>query len=267
MSKTLSLLAAALCAAVVSTAGLQPCQGTEPLPAEQAIEEALGRTTEMDFIETPLQEVVDFLKDYHDIAIQFDKKAMDEAGINRDTPITGSIKGISLRSALNLLLREYDLAYTVADEVLLITTPEEAKKRVTIKVYPVGELITRRQVSGNNESDRVDLDYESMIEMITSTVEPASWNEVGGPGAVCEATIRNTEALVILQTYHVHRKIAALLEELREVAEAKHSAAEQPLAKPAYRRPVKPRARATARPPGAPPAARPAARSVAPPAQ
>jgi hypothetical protein len=106
-----------------------------------------------------------------------------------------------------------------------------------------------------------------MIEMITSTVEPASWNEVGGPGAIAEAPIRNAEALVILQTYHVHRKIAALLEELREVAEAKHSAAEQPLARPPSSGSVRRRARPSAKQPGYPPAARPAARSVAPPAQ
>ena len=45
--------------------------------------------------------MVDALKDQHKIAIRFDKKAMDDANIAADVPVTiGGVKGVSLRSAL-----------------------------------------------------------------------------------------------------------------------------------------------------------------------
>ena len=58
-------------------------------------------------------------------------------------------------------------------------------------------------------------DFDSLIDLITSTVEPATWDEVGGPG-----TLRRFEpnlSLVISQTQEVHDQIADLLEQLRRL--------------------------------------------------
>ena len=45
-----------------------------------------------------------------------------------NTPVTRSIKGVTLRSALNLLLDPLDLTYAVQNGVLMITTESEARK-------------------------------------------------------------------------------------------------------------------------------------------
>ncbi|NQT12542.1 MAG: VWA domain-containing protein, partial [Planctomycetes bacterium] len=109
--------------------------------AEQRIAAELKAPTELQFIETPLQDVMETLKDYHEIEIQIDQRALDDVGVPADTPITKDLKGISLRSALRLMLRELDLTYVIEDEVLLITTPEEAEMRLSTKVYPVADLV------------------------------------------------------------------------------------------------------------------------------
>jgi len=108
---------------------------------EKEIEDALKSPTQLEFIETQLQDVVDFLKEYHNIEIQIDTRALEQVGIPTDTPITKNLKGVSLRSALRLMLRELDLTYVIEDEVLLITTPEEAEQKLTTKVYPVADLV------------------------------------------------------------------------------------------------------------------------------
>jgi len=112
-----------------------------PNQAEKAIREAMKSPTLLDFIETPLSEVVDYLKKYHKIEIQLDKKALDDLGVSSDTPITISLQGVSLRSALRLLLKQHQLTYVIQDEVLLITSPEEAENRLVTKVYPVADLV------------------------------------------------------------------------------------------------------------------------------
>jgi hypothetical protein len=216
MSRTLPLLAAALCAAVLSFVDLQPCRGCDPLAAEQKIEEALGNPTEIDFIETPLDEVFDFLKSEHGIEIQIDRSALDEVGINSDTPITNSIKGISLRSALRLMLRQLDLTYMIEDEVLLITTPEEAETRLTTKIYPVGDLL-----SCSDESANFPGDGKTLIAVITSTVQSTTWDDVGGPGSIEGASFASVEMLIVSQTADVHEEIATLLANLRKVVASK----------------------------------------------
>lgn len=56
-------------------------------------------------------------------------------------------------------------------------------------------------------------DFDSLIELITTTVKPQTWDEVGGPGTVSE--FRNNLSLVISQTQDVHEEIVDLLEQLR----------------------------------------------------
>jgi hypothetical protein len=62
-------------------------------------------------------------------------------------------------------------------------------------------------------------DYEGLIEVITSTCKPTSWDEVGGPGSI--TPMENRAALVIAQTYEVQRQIVQLLSDLRRLPPAK----------------------------------------------
>jgi len=55
--------------------------------------------------------------------------------------VTRNLSGVSLRSALRLMLKDLDLTYVIRDEVLLITTPEEANAKLVTKVYPVADLV------------------------------------------------------------------------------------------------------------------------------
>ncbi|HET6880288.1 MAG TPA: hypothetical protein VFI31_09040, partial [Pirellulales bacterium] len=96
---------------------------------------------ELDFLEQPLTDVMDYLKQRHGIEIQLDTKGMIEGGMGTDTPITRSVKGISLRSALKLMLGELDLTYVLRNEVLLITTKSQADNMLSTRVYPVADLV------------------------------------------------------------------------------------------------------------------------------
>ena len=215
MSKRLSLLAAALCAAVLLSAGPKWSPAAERPSAEQKIEAALGSPTELQFIETPLQDVVDFLKHHHKIEIQVDRKALDDVGLDPSTtPITRNLKGLSLRSALRLTLRDLDLTYLVGDEVLLITTPEEARTRLTVKFYPVADLVN----PGNPAEE--ERRRKELVHAISTSIESESWDPMGGPGSIVTTSFDGVPTLVVAQTYHVHREISAFLDEQRKVVRA-----------------------------------------------
>jgi hypothetical protein len=223
-----------LLAAAIGLIGL-PSRGEEPTVGENKIEQALNAPTQVDFVETPLQDVIEFLKDFHKIEIQFDTKALGEAGIDHATPITKNFKGISLRSALRLLLGELNLTYVVRDEVLSITTPQQAAQMLSTRVYPIGDLAI---ASATPLSDGTSGGYgphvvrdESLDNLIRTTVEPKSWNVSGGPGTLAVISLDSKRVIVVYQTYAVHRQIRALLDSLRELA-GKPEAAKPERAKP-----------------------------------
>jgi hypothetical protein len=114
---------------------------TEPKPSEAKILSALDEPTDIDFSEQPLSDVIDYLKQRHGIEIQLDKKALTDAGVGSEVPITRTVTGITLRSALKLLLGEFDLTYVLRNEVLLITSKTEAETMLSTRVYPLADLV------------------------------------------------------------------------------------------------------------------------------
>jgi len=186
---------------------------------EATIEQALATPTQMEFHDTPLTDVIEYLKDFHTqklghpFEIQLDHKALSDAGIAKDAPVTMILKGITLRSGLNLLLRPLQLTWTIQDEVLLITTPEEAENQLTTKVLDVADLVECRDSKGKLWDD-----YHSLIELIKSTVKPTTWDDVGGAGSICPGDMGSVKALVIRQTYQVHGEIADVLAKIRAIA-------------------------------------------------
>jgi hypothetical protein len=83
---------------------------------------------------------------------------------------------------------------------------------LSAKVYPVADLL----VAADGSAGLGQLgDYQNLIEMITTSVEPTTWDEVGGRGSIQE--FRNSRTLVISQTFAVHRQIERLLAAVRDV--------------------------------------------------
>jgi hypothetical protein len=58
-------------------------------------------------------------------------------------------------------------------------------------------------------------DFDSLIDLITSTVKPTTWDVIGGSGSI--APFKANLSLVVTQTREVHDEIVSLLEQLRRL--------------------------------------------------
>jgi hypothetical protein len=171
-------------------------------PDTDAVRKALEQKLTCEFRESPLLDVVQFLCEKTHVPMFLDRRSADQAGVAADTPLTATHKDVALQDALTMALKNVGLTYTVTDDALLLTTPEFESNLVTWAIYPVGDLVTAGRSA------------DELVPMLTTTVAPESWVEVGGPGMV--RGIRGiAQALVISQSCHVHRQIAALLAQLR----------------------------------------------------
>lgn len=167
--------------------------------ANKKIELALSKETRADFTNIPLSEVADLYQEKHEFPIMLDAVELDAIGLGSDTPITFHVSGISLRSALKLMLEPYDLSYVIRDEVLMITTKEAAESKLTTRVYSEELFGTN---GGPNE----------IVQLLQTIVSPSSWEALGGPGAISFVGDR----IVVNSTIQVHQEIQDLIVTLQD---------------------------------------------------
>lgn len=202
---------------------------TKPkLTNEQRIRAALEQPCELDYMEKSLADVVQDLSEKHKINVRLRNRELEAIGLDAKTAVSIHVNDISLRSALALMLDDLELTWAIRHEVLLITSKEEAESLLTTKVYDVKDLVYRDPTEEEKSSlvysalpDATFADFDGLIQVITSTIEPDSWDEAGGPGSVDGIEYSDKAVLVFRQTEQVHQKVAALLEMLRKVPSKK----------------------------------------------
>jgi hypothetical protein len=113
-----------------------------PSSARQALELTLP---EVNFDNISISSAIDFLRDVSGANIHPNWKALEEAGIGKDTNVNVRLRAVSLRKVLNLILNEAghgsNLAFYIDQNVIEITTRELADKDMITKVYPVQDLL------------------------------------------------------------------------------------------------------------------------------
>ena len=120
-------------------------------PTERLIRKALQEDTEFNFVDTPLSDAVQIIGEQHGINIRLDTLVLEEAGVPTDEPVNLIISGITLKSALKIMLENMpneELTWVVEDEVMKITTQTKADEITPTRVYPVADLVIPVQTLG-----------------------------------------------------------------------------------------------------------------------
>jgi hypothetical protein len=193
----------------------RPFSPTWVSPAEKKIIEALNSPTQFAFDDVPLDDVVKFLKDSHHIEIQIDMHALSDTGIEPSTPIKRDVKGISLRSALKILLSQLGLTAVIHNEVLYITSEDTARSSefMVTKIYRVDDLVTCRDPKTGDLWE----DYDQLKDAITRSITPVTWEANGGSGSISSGTFGPAKVLIVAALYDEHEQIADFLRELRTI--------------------------------------------------
>lgn len=177
-----------------ATATYQP-NYPERTVADDKIYAVLGQplAEPWEFNDAPLRDVRRTIMHQFRIPCEIDVRALEDLGLDVDTPVNLSLERVSLRSALRHLLGNLDLAFLIKDEVLLITTKEKAEEHLVIGCYPLPTVFDQRELT----------------EVIQLSCAADTWDTVGGPGAI--RCLLVTNELVISQTMEVHEQITELL--------------------------------------------------------
>jgi len=195
---------AALLADLRRSYGLTSNDAATVSPSLSAVRRALAAHVTFESEQLTLGDLIDAVSKKSAVQVLLDEKAIAEAGHGAESEIpTLQLAGVTLAAALTRFLQPMELTWIVRDEVLCITSRAEADSALVTKVYPTGGLF------GSDPGSATQ--HARLRDVITSTIVPDGWDEMGGPGTISVAP----QLLVVSQSRVVHDAIDDLLGKLR----------------------------------------------------
>ncbi len=185
------------------TAGIQiEAESPEEEKWKQELRAKLDKPVSFDFIATPLEDVVAYLRQMQDVNIVLDKQAVQDLG---PQDITLKLNDVKFKDALDWILRLLDLKYALENEAIYISTKEkidESEKTVTryysvsdltveikdfkpnLQLMSLGEDMGGGDIFGGGEGEEEADTFtgESLAEFIKEVIAPDTWAEPAGGG-------------------------------------------------------------------------------------
>jgi hypothetical protein len=146
--------------------------GANPAPAKNTVEaeieannsatqKKLGEVIAAEYFETPAQEVFDSLAGQLEVEIYLNQKALAEAGVALDGPVTLKLKRVRGDMLLDLVLQQVAAGvvdYIIRDGIVVVTTVDSLDGASEVKAYPVADLLklhhaTRKGEAGGAAND------------------------------------------------------------------------------------------------------------------
>lgn len=181
----------------------------QPVKSEKpAVDKALEAEVQAEFVETPLSEALRFLSSQAKVPILIRE-------VPTDTPVTINTEG-KLHDVLTSVLTPLKLKYTVYSDAIIVTDSRTLGRRYLVpRVYRL----------------RMEVPMDDVLDTVTTTVDPNTWADVGGPAAISPVSAR---AFVVLQSWPVHREMVTRFGDMLEFLPppARTSKLDQALAKP-----------------------------------
>lgn len=108
------------------------------------------RIDEVSFQDAPLDQVMSWLGTLTPMNVVVRWQTLEDAGIERDKPVTMQVNGLRLSQVLWMIMSEaggpdLKLAYRASGEVLIISTEEDLGQEMVVRVYDVSDLLVRAQ--------------------------------------------------------------------------------------------------------------------------
>ena len=192
--------------------------------SELKIQEALNANTECEFLDVSFTEAMNSLSTQHGINMFLDSTGFEERDLRLEKRVNFSLSDISLKSALDIILKPRGMDYVVENEFLKISTVGDLANTFKVRIYPVADLCDSPE------------DYQALENVIRNTClanesrRSKSYSVddlvIGGPGknkvtleygSASISAVPQCRALVINDTDRVHETIVELLTQLRQV--------------------------------------------------
>ncbi len=172
-------------------------------PKEEALVAALNRSVKLEIRKQPLRATLEKLEKDLGISIELDEKALREAKLSADLPVSMTANDQSLRMALKKLLGDAGLVFVIRPEGLRVTTPPVADDFLSVRSHYVGDLIrVEGLVLDKPTSQMTASEIGRELARKLQALEPKSWEANGGKGTI--VFVPPTMSFEVKQTVEMH---------------------------------------------------------------
>lgn len=198
--------------AVLALAAALPAAAQSPADPDRAVRARLEDVRlDLDAQDGDFIKAVDKLRAATELNIVIDQQASD--ALADETPMGLRLSRIRAANALRWLVRARNLAFTIRDGVVLITTPEGAAGRPSLRLFDVADVLSQpRDFPATGESEDTELTAYDLRNIVGEVIEPGSWDS---PGRAISTT---GTTLVVQAEPEVLDQIEHLLGALRVLA-------------------------------------------------
>jgi len=188
---------------------LEPQTREADLAAHKALN---GVLADVKLDDASMSDAIDTLRRMSKAEIFVNWKSLESVGVRRDAPVTLHLRNQKLATVLDVMvlmvgLGHGKLGYTVDQGVITISTQDDLAKNVVVRVYDIRDLL---RDSRNEREVRVG----AIEKFIMRQIDSHSWKDSGGS----VGALRELEGqLIVTQTPENHRRLVALLQDLREM--------------------------------------------------
>jgi hypothetical protein len=198
-------------------------------PAPKSLDEALRRMAgvkvNVNFTDISFKEAVDYLHRVAGFNVIV-SPVLQNKGLDGISPVTLSLKDVSLKQVADLLAQFTGTRMKFADGILQFTTPEDARGKPVLRIYLIGDVTMRlhnfpgpdlnlrpsnSDFEPEPESDVPNAfsDPQKVVDMIQKIVAEDTWDDA-------DVSISADENKLIVRQYpEVHREIARVIALLR----------------------------------------------------
>jgi len=208
---------------------------SEESPQDRKIKERIEtETVSMDFVETSLREVVDFLRSTTGINIIIDPEVYKEFPEEEALKVDLTVNNVRLESILNLMLSVKGLAYRISNGVLVISTKKRITEKPKLKLYNVRDLTGKlndfpslemslsaskddtssgaqlKALEAQEARPATTITEEQLTDLIKNNIGKGTWD------TATRSIDTRYGTLIIRQTDSIHKQIESLLNDLRK---------------------------------------------------
>src|SRR5262249_50166403 len=163
---------------------------------EKALFRALNASISVRFKNSRLADVIEYIQTAAGLRIVLDKASMDEIGVRYDSPVSVSVRGVTVRTLLRKVGADFGMNYVVRDDAIELVSPNQARSRMVTRTYSVSDLSDSACGSFSPEQAAMFMD------MIRTSIEPGSWQGNGGDGTIAYDPL--TRSVTIKQSADFH---------------------------------------------------------------
>jgi hypothetical protein len=144
-------LVAAFALAALATAQEEKPAGTsdsrpsiklaQPLTDAMTLDERLAAKATFHGTGSSIKSFAEELEGALDTSVVLAVKKLEEAAIHLETPLSFNLRNVKVQTALRLILDEHGLTFVTHDNVIVITTEEDAGAHLVTRVYDCRDLM------------------------------------------------------------------------------------------------------------------------------